>query len=132
MKQYFDYMKTFSIKEKLLSSLSFLAFIYELFIAAALIVLYCGFEDIFRASEVYSVLETPIIACAYFPLISVYIILFPVVYIIANVIFLHNRKFDVSIITFNFVFQLIHPATLVWAGYGLILLLNALNVIHLS
>lgn len=128
MKSYFEYIKSFSTKKKIFCSLSFLAFLYELFVAIALIFTYCGLEDAFRASRIYSVLETPIIACAYFPPIAVYFLLFPIMYIVTNWVFLHKREFDVSIVTFNFVSQLIHPATFVWFVMVLAAILNAFGV----
>lgn len=128
MKSYFEYIKSFSTKKKIFCSLSFLAFLYELFVAIALIFTYCGLEDAFRANSIYSVLETPIIACAYFPPIAVYFLLFPIMYIVTNWVFLHKREFDVSIVTFNFVSQLIHPATFVWFIIFLAAILNAFGV----
>lgn len=128
MKEYFDYIKGFSIKKKIFCSLSLLAFLYELFVAIALMFTYCGLEDIFRVSRIYSVLETPIIACAYFPPIAVYFLLFPIMYIVTNWVFLHKREFDISIVTFNFVSQLIHPATFVWLIIFLAAILNAFGV----
>lgn len=128
MNGYFDYIKSFSTKKKVFFTLSALVFLYELFVAVAVIFTYCGLADTFRASSVYSVLEFPVISCAYFPPIGVYLVLFPIMYIATNWFFLHKREYDISIVLFNFVFQLIHPATLLWIGLGLVVILNALGV----
>lgn len=128
MKEFFDYINTFSTKKKIVCSLSLLAFLYELFIVVCLALTYLGIDDSLRTNSIYSLLSNPILLCAFFPPCAIYIFLFPVMYVIVNIVYIYKMEFDFSILVFNVVAQIIHPATLVWSVLIFIAILNAFGI----
>lgn len=125
MKEYFDYIKSFSKKKKAVFYLSSIAFLYEVFTAGSLILEYFGLSDseIFY-TWIYYYLSLPAVVISQFLPFGVYVLVFPVVYFIVNIIYLRKKEYCRPVITFNFAFQLIHPATLIGFGSFIFLIMS--------
>lgn len=143
MKEYFDYIKGFSIKKKIVLILSSLAFLYEAFAGIYLI---CNYISVDLSVEItdaiinwaypFMLLAFPITLCAYFKLsvISAYCVIFPLLYFIFNLLMFYKKRYKKDVMILNFALQITHPVMLmllIWAFIAFVNIVFGVNLLEL-
>lgn len=106
-----DYIKSFSKTKKVFFALSVAALIYEFAgVPFAVLSLIYDFPPYLNWTD-FLPLEIIIYSFDSNGLFAVYEIIFPFIFLIFNIYFLKNRKYNRKIVIANMLFQLINPIT---------------------
>ncbi|MDE5985651.1 MAG: hypothetical protein K2H13_10405 [Eubacterium sp.] len=142
MREYFDYIKGFSIKKKIVLILSVLVFLYETFAGVYIICDYISADLSAEISDVlvnlgypFMLLAFPIMLCAYFKLsiISAYCVIFPSLYLAFNILMFYKKRYKKDVMVLDFVLQLTHPVMLlllIWAFIAFINIVFDVNLLE--
>lgn len=127
MKDYFDYIKNFSIKKKIILFISLLVFLYEAFAGAYIICDHISEDLAYKINNILvdcgflvALLNFPVMLISYFRLsiVSAYCVIFPLIYFAFNLFMFYKKRYKSDVMILNFTLQLTNPIMLmllIWA-----------------
>lgn len=123
MNDTFLYIHSFSKKKKVFFILSDLLFLYHLFGGLYVLLNWFHSDLWFTVSDLFynvkplyyiiNLFSMPIAMCAYFIVLRIYMIVFPVVYFILNLPAFYKKRFNRNVMLLDTVLLIVHPQVLI-------------------